>query len=201
MIFQAGNPPRSVRKAVLSFGIAGYLAVLLGGLAVHQFDHPSRGSIAGYLVVWDMFCGWSGHERRVAYIAEGESGRFYDASEVPGRGVTPHGQSGRRQFDFRGEFSDTLTASVLSRTDHEPIRRVYVVETNTPKRNLPSAATAKTVHRRVQAILSPDGDAVRLPTWNAVQQVYALSPPAAIAPARTASPVRLAGGESAGLYE
>ena len=86
--------PKRVRKAILSAGIAAYLSVLLAGLAIHQFDHPARGSVAGYLIVWDMFCGWSGHERRVDYIAEGQSGRFYDASEVPGRGITPRGAAG-----------------------------------------------------------------------------------------------------------
>ena len=172
----SSEPKPRWRKPAVCVGIAAYLGTLLTGLAMHQFNHPAGASIPGYLIVWDMFCGWSGYERRVDYIAEGESGRFYDASEVPGRGITPHGPHARRNFDFRGEYSNTLIRGVLARTEHEPIRRVYVVESHTPKLHL-SAGGVPPVHRHVQAIVSNSADSVTMPTWFSTQITAALTPP------------------------
>lgn len=164
-----------MRRRLVSAGIAFYLATLGVGLAMHQFDLPGQASIPGYLVVWDMFCGWSCYERRVQYVAEGESGRFYDASSVPGESLTPHGSTQRRHFDFNNNFSVADVRDVLRRTTHEPIRRVYVIEQTW--RKPASREEPRQRHDHFQLAFSPDEpsrDAVIRPLWHVAESARML---------------------------
>lgn len=169
-------------RLAVSIGIAAYLGILLLGLYMHTFDTPGKRTLPSYLVVWDMFCGWNSYERRLHFIAEGESGRFYDASEVPGRAVTPHGPVARRHFDFHNIFVEEMATHVLARTEHEPIRRIHVVEEHWPKRfNLPEnwlgqlANDTKKSYWHTQAVVGPDGVAIRRsPLWAANQRHRAI---------------------------
>lgn len=171
-----------VRRFSISLGIAGYLAVLIYGVLLHTFDLPGKVSVPGYLVVWDMYCGWCGYERRVHFVAEGESGTYYDASQIPGAVITPHGQTPRHNFDFQNTFSGKLAQSVLARTEHEPIQRIFVVEQHWPKRfNLPESLRGSTgpserqVYWHTQAIYNANGEALRVhPDWLALQNDRAI---------------------------
>lgn len=166
------------QRVRVSLGIAAYLSVLVYGVMLHTFDLPGKVTVPGYLVVWDMFCGWCSYERRVHFIAEGESGTFYDASEVPGHLITPHGPLPRRHFDFQGSYAGQLANSVLNRTSHEPILRIYAVEEHWPKRfNLPASmrrdprGARKTSYWHTQAIYNGRGEPVDMrPTWFAMQR-------------------------------
>lgn len=166
-----------VQKYAVSVGIAAYLAVLGYGVLLHTFDLPGKQTVPGYLVVWDMYCGWSGYERRLHFVAQGQSGTFYDCSDVPGKTITPHGDTPRRNFDFQNQFCGKLAADVLARTAHEPINRIFVLEQNWPKRfNVPAvirpelAMKERPTYWHAQAVYTPDGEIVDAkPLWIAVQ--------------------------------
>ena len=181
---------RRTRRTLIMGGILGYLAALAAGLVMHQWELAGRRTVPGYLVVWDMFCGWSGFERRVEYLAVGESGRFYDAGTVPGAGVTPHGPVGRRHFDHANDFAGAAVASVLQRTEHEPIVAVHVVERSWPK------AGGGRRHDWVAEFFDPQGDASqRRGLWHVVESAKSYEPPARSA----ATPVIMqASGQSRG---
>lgn len=169
-------------RTAISVGIMAYLGLLIAGVVMHTFDTVGKNSAPAYLIVWDMFCGWNSYERRLHFIAEGESGTYYDASEVPSRVITPHGPTARRHFDFHNQFTGRMAAGVLARTSHEPIRRVFVVEEHWPKRfNLPASLRGdaglkeKTSYWHTQAVYSPDGELVQAkPLWAATQRQKSL---------------------------
>ena len=165
------------RRVAISAGITLYVGLLLYGVLIHTFNLPAKPTLGGYFIVWDMFCGWSGYERRYHFIAEGVSGTYYDASEVPGRVVKLHGSTPRRHHDHQGIFAGELVKSVLARTDHEPILRVYVVEENWPKRfNLPPSLRPEGLRKEkvsywhTRGVLNEFGDPIRhFPSWFTVQ--------------------------------
>ena len=160
------DTPSTRRQSVVSAVIGLYLTALSVGLAMHQFDLPGRGTVAGYLVVWDMFCGWSGYERRLEYVAKGESGQYYDAGAVPGRDIEPHGHSSRRHFDFRSDFVVADVENVLRRTTHEPIERVYVVERQWAKRGLSGLPHPPEEHVYTHLTFEPGGPVQAAPSWH-----------------------------------
>jgi hypothetical protein len=118
--------------------IAGYLTALGFGLAAHAFTclktcHPGM-----YFLVWDMFCGWSAYETRMHVVGEGDSGTMYELAPAPWGSFVPYGSAQRQDYDVFGQYGYRLASNVLAHTEHEPIRRIMVVEESWPKKfNLP----------------------------------------------------------------
>jgi hypothetical protein len=92
-----------------------------------------------YFIVWDMFCGWSAYETRLHVVGEGDSGTYYRLSPSPWGSFVPYGSAERQDYDIAGQFGYRLGMNALAHTDHEPIRRLLVVEEAWPKKfNLPA---------------------------------------------------------------
>lgn len=163
--------------------IVAYLSALTGGIAAHtlQFGHAAHPAM--YFVVWDMFCGWSAFSGRTNFIAEGQSGAYYELSPAPWGEFHPFGKLGRRHYDVLFNASHRMALNVLKHTDHEPITRVFVVEECWPKKfNVPDDvwnrrhAEPKDVKKyyHVKSVLAPDGTFLAVyPTW--LSRQYALS--------------------------
>lgn len=115
-----------------------YLSALGWGIVSHalkfaNFSHPVM-----YYLVWDMFCGWAAYESRNHLIAEGVSGEFYELSPAPWGTFAPFGDLPRTHYDAYGQTLRNISLRTLERTEHEPIRRILVVEEAWPKKyNLP----------------------------------------------------------------
>lgn len=146
-----------------------YLGVLLFGLASHALTFLKGCHPAMYLIVWDMFCGWAAYETRCEVVGEGDSGTYYRLAPGPWGGFRPFGSAERRDYDIHGQFGHRLASNTLRRTDHERIRRVYVVEQAWAKKyNLPAPlwqrryGTDKPAdipcYYHVRAILNTDGE-------------------------------------------
>lgn len=134
--------PRYRNRAAGVF-IAGYLAVIGGGLFCHTFNWKTGVHPLMYFVVWDMFCGWSGHECRIHVIAEGVSGKHYQVLPGPWGGIKPFGDLDRHHYDAEGVFGARMAMNVLRHTSHEEITRLFVIEENWPKKfNMPDALWA-----------------------------------------------------------
>lgn len=126
------------RHRVAGVFIAAYLTVIGGGLFCHTFNWKTGSHPLMYFVVWDMFCGWAGHECRIHVIAEGVSGRYYQALPGPWGDVKPFGDLGRQHYDADGVFGGRMAMNVLRHTSHEEITRLFIVEENWPKKfNMP----------------------------------------------------------------
>lgn len=108
--------------------IAGYLLALCWGIAGHCFKYCDACHPAMYFVVWDMFCGWSTWEQRLHIVAEGESGNYYRLAPGPWGDYQPYSDIGRHHYDNFGNHTQRIATNCLKHTDHEPIRRVYVIE-------------------------------------------------------------------------
>ena len=125
------------RNAVVCL-IVCYLSALGWGIVSHTLSIGNVAHPAMYYVVWDMFCGWSGYECRHHLIAQGESGEYYKLTPNPWGDFQPYGPANRIDYDNFGIHSRRIAANVLSKTDHEPMRRVMLVEENWSKRyNIP----------------------------------------------------------------
>lgn len=165
--------------------IVAYLAALGVGLALHALNLPGKASAAGYFVVWDMFCGWTGYETRVRYIGEGVSGQHYDLLAADSRSPRLHGSIHRAHYDFSGRHTPAIAACVAARTGHEPLARIYVVEENWSKHyNLSPRLFEQTygrphgefpVHRHFRGLLAADGYVLQTQaSWLAVQRQEAM---------------------------
>ncbi|GIX03198.1 MAG: hypothetical protein KatS3mg113_0204 [Planctomycetaceae bacterium] len=125
------------RIAVMSF-IALYLVALSWGIVAHalrfgNFSHPLM-----YFVVWDMFCGWQSYESRYHLVGEGESGTLYELSPGPWPAFCPFGDIPRHHYDALGHTFYKMARFTLDHTEHEPMRRIMVIEECWPKKyNLP----------------------------------------------------------------
>jgi hypothetical protein len=118
--------------------IVGYLSLLTYGNACHILRHNTGNHPLMYMIVWDMFCGWTAYDSRVHIIAEGESETFYDLSTPPWGEIHAFGYVGRGNYDSFNNHSGTLAMNVLNHTSHEPIRRILVIEEVFAKKlNLP----------------------------------------------------------------
>ena len=116
-----------------------YLTAMAGGVASHAVGFGQHCHPLMYYFVWDMFCGWSAQSTRTHVLAEGVSGRWYDASEGPWEPFHPYGNLPRINYDIQATHSARIGLNVLRHTAHEPIARVVVVEECWPKKyNLPA---------------------------------------------------------------
>ena len=193
---------RRFKIAAASLFIGGYLLTMGGGVAAHALGFGEASHPLMYYVVWDMFCGWSAHSTRTHVLAEGASGTWYDASTGPWDGFRPYGELPRVHYDTNGVHAPRLALNVLRQTDHEPIRRLVVVEECWPKKfNLPAdlwdrrygVAKDPRSYFAVRHVISGDGRlAVSKPAWQDAEAGRLLS--AALKPHQaTAPPLRVVG--------
>ncbi|MBI3866126.1 MAG: hypothetical protein HY290_29965 [Planctomycetia bacterium] len=154
-------------KRILSVAfIVCYVSALTYGNVCHLLRHGTVSHTMMYMIVWDMFCGWSAYDSRVHLIAEGESETYYDLSHPPWGELHAFGYISRENYDPFNSHTGTIGLNVLKHTRHEPITRILVIEESWPKKlNLPDAIwnlrydNPKDRHSyfRVRTILLPDG--------------------------------------------
>ena len=111
-----------------------YLTAMSGGLISQTMNFGSTSHPAMYFFVWDMFCGWSSHEIRYHVIGEGESGTYYELAPGPWKQFMPYGDLARTHYDVLGNSHRKMAINALAQTDHEPIRRVVMIEEVWPKK-------------------------------------------------------------------
>ncbi|GAF86661.1 unnamed protein product, partial [marine sediment metagenome] len=63
--------------------IVTYLGTLFAGVACHALELGVQSHPGMYMIVWDMFCGWSSYAGRIEVIGEGESGKYYQLAPGP----------------------------------------------------------------------------------------------------------------------
>jgi hypothetical protein len=127
--------------------IGSYLTALGFGLVCHglKFIHDSHPAM--YFLVWDMFCGWSAYETRIHIVGEGESGRHYALAPGPWGDFHPYSQMHRQDYDVNVSYAWRLAQNTLAHTEHEPMRRIYVLEEAwSKKHNLPPALWRQKYH-------------------------------------------------------
>ena len=111
-----------------------YLTALSAGIVSHTMKFGSACHPIMYYVVWDMFCGWSSHEIRYHVIGEGDSGTCYELAPGPWMRFMPYGDLDRMHYDVLGNSHHKMALNALKRTDHEPIRRIVMIEEVWPKK-------------------------------------------------------------------
>jgi len=155
-----------MKRVLVTAFIAGYIGVLTLGNATHLLQYGATSHALMYMIVWDMFCGWSAYDTRVHIIAEGESQTYYDLTHAPWGELHPYGYIGRENYDAWNSHTGTLGLNVLKHTQHEPINRIMVVEEAWPKKyNLPDAIWNKRYdnpkedykYYRMRLVMLPDG--------------------------------------------
>ena len=156
--------------------IAGYLGALLIGLVSHTIIYKAHSHPLMYLVVWDMYCGWSAFESRYHVLGETYDGKHYEVLPAPWGEFHPYQGPSRRHYDTQVRFLPRMAELVLSHTEHEPVRRLIVVEEAWSKKyNLPDVLWARQHDDRkdkhsyfhVRAVVSRDSDAeMRYPDWS-----------------------------------
>ena len=114
--------------------IGTYLTAMAVGIAAHALNFGAAAHPLMYYFVWDMFCGWSSHELRYHVIGEGESGTYYELAPGPWTRFMPYGDLDRLHYDVLGNSHRRMALNSLKRTDHEPIRRVVMIEEIWPKK-------------------------------------------------------------------
>jgi hypothetical protein len=149
--------------------IAAYLGALLVGLVSHAIMYRSHSHPLMYLVVWDMYCGWSAFETRFHVLGETYDGRHYEVLPAPWGEFHPYQGPSRRNYDVQVRFLPRMADHVLAHTEHDEIRRLIVVEEAWSKRfNLPDALWAtrhdepkdKYSYYHVRAVVSRDSEAI-----------------------------------------
>ena len=167
-------------KRVLAVGfIVVYIGILTYGNLCHVLRHGTGVHPLMYMIVWDMFCGWSAFDSRVHIVAEGESQKYYDLTHAPWGELHPYGYIGRENYDQFQAHTGPIGLNVLKHTRHEPITRVFVIEECWSKKfNLPDAVwnmrydDEKNVQKyfRQRVALLPDGMVTQLFTsWVSYQ--------------------------------
>ena len=111
-----------------------YLSALSAGLISQTMNFGSASHPIMYFFVWDMFCGWSSHEIRYHVIGEGESGAYYQLAPGPWQTFMPYGDLDRMHYDVLGNSHRKMAMNALAHTEHEPIRRVIMIEEVWPKK-------------------------------------------------------------------
>lgn len=114
--------------------IGTYVSALAIGIFAHTLNCGSSSHPIMYYFVWDMFCGWSSHEIRYHVIGEGESGTYYEVAPGPWTHFMPYGDLDRLHYDALGNAHRKMALNSLKRTDHEPMRRIIMVEEVWPKK-------------------------------------------------------------------
>lgn len=108
--------------------IGAYLLAMCLGIASHTLKFGNVSHPFVYYFIWDMFCGWSSHEIRYHVIGQGESGTYYELAPGPWTGFMPYGDLDRMHYDVLGNSQHKMALNTLKRTDHEPIRRIVMLE-------------------------------------------------------------------------
>jgi hypothetical protein len=146
-----------------------YFSMLSIGVLAHTFGVGQLSSPAMYYFVWDMFCGWSAHEYRYHFIAEGESGTYYDVTHGPWGDVHLFGNITRATYDSVGNAYGPIAMNTLKHTRHEPIECVHIIEEAWPKKyNIPDylwlsryeEPKDKVSYHTRRMIVNPDGTVV-----------------------------------------
>jgi hypothetical protein len=129
-----------MKRWIVNATIAVYLGALGLGLFSHALMYGSHQNPLMYLIVWDMYCGWSAFESRYHVLAETYGGEHYQVLPAPWGEFHPYQGPSRRHYDTRTLFAPRMAELVLNHTQHEPIRRLIVVEEAWSKKyNLPDA--------------------------------------------------------------
>ncbi len=123
-----------MKRIAATLIICTYLGSLGWGVLSLTFSYGNVSHPVMYYLVWDMFCGWSGYETRTHIVAEGESGDYYLLNPAPWGEFRPYGPADRPDYDNFAVHAMPLAEYVLSRTEHEPMQRIYVIEENWSKR-------------------------------------------------------------------
>lgn len=124
-----------MKRIATSAFIAAYIGALTWGNISHTLQYQTGAHPLMYMVIWDMFCGWSAYACQVHIIAEGESGRFYELAPGPWGEYRPWGgEFARHNYDAYASHLGTMAKNTLKHTQHEPIARIYVIEENWPKK-------------------------------------------------------------------
>ena len=155
-------------RRLMACGVIGSYLLMLGfGLFSHALGYKSTDHVGMYFLIWDMYCGWCGHEIRHHIIAKGESGQFYEVTPPPWGEFVPFGSAERHHYDGSASFTGAIVSHVLEHTDHEPITDVVLVEEAWSKKyNLPDSIylsryeepKAKRSYFRSRLVLTPDGE-------------------------------------------
>jgi len=155
-----------MRRLIACAVIGTYLSMLAFGLFSHALGYKSTDHVGMYFLIWDMYCGWCGHEVRHHIIAEGESGQYYEVTPPPWGEFVPFGSAERHNYDGSASFTGTIAAHILEHTDHEPIAQLLLVEEAWSKKyNLPDSIylsryeepKEKRTYFRPRLLMSPDG--------------------------------------------
>ena len=160
-----------------------YIGFLSWGSAAHAFKIGTGGNTISYWAVWDMFCGWSAWDTRTHIVAQGASGKYYEVKEPWGE-FHPFGSLSRIHYDHTNHLLPKHIRNILSRTKHEPIDQVYVVEEVWPKQyNMPprlyqhyfDRENDKQSYFNLRAIFMEDGQTVTAyPTWDSKQRLSSI---------------------------
>ena len=156
-----------MRRLMAWVVISSYLSLLGFGLFSHALGYKQTDHVAMYFIIWDMYCGWCGHEIRHHIIAEGESGQFYEVTPAPWGEFTPCATIERHHYDGTASFTGAIARHILDHTEHEPITEVTLVEEAWSKKyNLPDemylaqneVPKEKRSYYRTRSVLSPEGE-------------------------------------------
>jgi hypothetical protein len=127
-----------MKRVFTALFIAGYIGVLTYGNLCHVLRSGVAAHPLMYMIVWDMFCGWSAFDSRIHVVAEGESEKYYDVTHAPWGELHPYGYIGRENYDQWQNHTGMMGINVLKHTRHEPITRLFVIEECWAKKfNLP----------------------------------------------------------------
>jgi hypothetical protein len=136
--FPGQSQRRKLKTIATHLFIAVYLSWLGHGFVCHALQYRVAAHPMMYFTVWDMFCGWSGWSYRTHVIAEGESGQFYALTPTPWGEYHPYGNLGREHYDSFGRHAANIGVNCLNQTQHEPMKRLLVIEETWSKKfNLP----------------------------------------------------------------
>lgn len=114
--------------------ISAYLSAMVLGIGCHALKFGTASHPLMYYVVWDMFCGWSSHEIRFHVLGEGESGHYYRLAPGPWSDFSPYGELSRHHYDTLGNSFHKMALTTLRHTEHEPMRRILILEECWPKK-------------------------------------------------------------------
>jgi hypothetical protein len=174
-----------MRRWLAASFISVYLGSLSIGIVAHALQWGTSSHPIMYYLVWDMFCGWTAYESRYHVLGEGESGAYYSLAPGPWGYFAPFADIPRNHYDAFGHTLARMSRVTLNNTDHEPMRRILVVEECWSKKfNIPDSLWSwkydvpKEPHSYFwqRATISPQGELLDFqldfPNAMASQQVF-----------------------------
>ena len=81
--------------------IVAYISALALGNVSHTLQYQTGCHPLMYMVIWDMFCGWSAYANQIHVIAEGESEKYYELAPGPWGIYRPWGGEFARHHGYR----------------------------------------------------------------------------------------------------